>query len=179
MAIGSSSSSGSKSDSSGFSDFQNAKAVKFDFKRRHTSRVCKWIVKGIPEKNVKAAREVYKPSLKTDKTYENADIFTNPKLDETLYAALKSVRNSSATVASIDPQEESHPLVQTDSFKLIAWKLSGVPSKSASFLRTQLPSSSRPLVRIHELLTSPLGTLGEVGVLRGIKIPCRLVYPTF
>ena len=35
-----------------------------------------------------------KPSLKTDKAYQNADIFTNPKLDETLYAAFKIVRPS-------------------------------------------------------------------------------------
>ena len=30
----------------------------FFLKRQQTSRVCKWIVKGIPEKNVKTSREV-------------------------------------------------------------------------------------------------------------------------
>ena len=46
-------------------------------------------MKGLSEKDFKAAREAFQPSLKRDKKYDGSDIFTNPKLDESLYSALK------------------------------------------------------------------------------------------
>ena len=63
-------------------------------------------MKGLSEKDFKAAREAFQPSLKRDKKYDGSDIFTNPKLDESLYSALKKARNSSASVINIDPQEK-------------------------------------------------------------------------
>lgn len=101
------SSSSSSTSSSSSSDFLDTKPKKFVFKKRSSGRLAKWVVKGIPEKQVKAAREAFKPSVeKLDKRYDASNLFTNPRLDETLYAALKSVKNSSAAVANIDPQEK-------------------------------------------------------------------------
>ena len=60
---GSSSSSSSDSDSSssssksdGFSDIVDAKAKKFSLKKRKSGRLAEWMVKGIADKHVKAAR---------------------------------------------------------------------------------------------------------------------------
>ncbi|KAK4006288.1 hypothetical protein OUZ56_011442 [Daphnia magna] len=101
------SSSSSSTSSSSSSDFLDTKPKKFVFKKRISGRLAKWVVKGIPEKQVKAAREAFKPSVeKLDKRYDASNVFTNPRLDETLYAALKSVKNSSAAIANIDPQEK-------------------------------------------------------------------------
>jgi len=56
---------------------------------------------------VKLAREAFKPSVeKYSKKYDASNIFVNPKLDESLYSALKSVKNSSASVANIDAIEK-------------------------------------------------------------------------
>ncbi|KAK4006316.1 hypothetical protein OUZ56_011470 [Daphnia magna] len=89
------SSSSSSTSSSSSSDFLDTKPKKF------------WVVKGIPEKQLKAAREAFKPLVeKLNKRYDTSNLFINPRLDETLYAALKSVKNSSATIANIDPQEK-------------------------------------------------------------------------
>ena len=99
-------SSGSSSDSSNFSDILKAKAKKFGLKREKSASLSKWIMKGLSEKDVKAAREAFQPSLKRDKKNDGSDIFTNPKLDESLYSALKKARNSSASVINIDPQEK-------------------------------------------------------------------------
>jgi hypothetical protein len=63
-------------------------------------------MKGLSEKDVKAAREAFQSSLKRDKKNDGSDIFTNPKLDESLYSALKKARNSPASVINIDPQEK-------------------------------------------------------------------------
>ena len=72
------------------------------------------------------------------------------------------------------PLGESNPLVLNDSIRLVARMLSGVTSKSAAFRKTLLPSSCPPLAQIHGLPTSPPGTLGEVGVVLGRRIPCLL-----
>ena len=80
-----------------------------------SGRLAKWIVKGIPEKHMKAAREAFKPSVEkpTNKKCDASNLFTNPRLDESLYAALKSVKNSLALlVANIDPQGQSTPIHQ-------------------------------------------------------------------
>ena len=110
---GSSSSSSSDSDSSssssksdGFSDIVDAKAKKFSLKKRKSGRLAEWMVKGIADKHVKAAREVFKPSVVKDKKYDVSNLFVNRRVDETLHAALKSVKNFSASVANIDPQEK-------------------------------------------------------------------------
>jgi len=109
----SSSSSSSDSDSSstssksGFSDVEDAKVKKFIFKKHESGRLAKWLLKGIPEKHVKAAREAFKPTVeKMDKRYDASNVFTNPRLDGTLFTALQSVKNSTASVANIDPQEK-------------------------------------------------------------------------
>ncbi len=111
----STSSSSSDSDSSNssidssFSDILDAKSKKFAFKKRKSGRLAKWIVKVASEKHVKAAREAFKPSVeRLDKKYDFSNLFTNPKLDESLYAALKLVKNSSASAANIDPQEKAY-----------------------------------------------------------------------
>jgi hypothetical protein len=80
-----------------------------------SGRLAKWIVKGIPEKHMKAAREAFKPSVEkpTNKKCDASNLFTNPRLDESLNAPLKSVKNSSALlVANIDPQGQSTPIHQ-------------------------------------------------------------------
>ena len=77
------------------------------------------------------------------------------------------------------PTGESHPLVLSNSIRLIAWRLSGVASKRKAFQTKLSTSSYQPLVKIHELPTSRHGTLVEIGVLRNTKIPCRLAYPTY
>ena len=114
----SSSSSASSSDSfsSSFSDISKSKVKSFKFNKRKSSVLAKWIVKGIGEKNLKSAREAYKPDVQRDKKakYCASDLFTNPKLDETLYTAIKSVKSSSAAIANVDPLEKIYRK-QTDS----------------------------------------------------------------
>ena len=63
-------SSGSSSDSSNFSDILKAKAKKFGLKREKSASLSKWIMKGLSEKDVKAAREAFQTSLKSDKKYD-------------------------------------------------------------------------------------------------------------
>jgi hypothetical protein len=72
------------------------------------------------------------------------------------------------------PLGERHPLAQSNSFLLVAWMLSGAPSKSEAFRKALSTWSSRPLVKTQQLLINPLGTLGEIGVCRGVRIPCLL-----
>jgi hypothetical protein len=59
-------------------------------------------------KNLKAAREAYRPDVKRDKkaSVSASELFTNPKLDETFYAALKSTKNSNASMPNIDQLEK-------------------------------------------------------------------------
>lgn len=65
-------------------------------------------MKGIGEKNLKSAREAYKPNVKRDKkaSVSASELFTNPKLDESFYAALKSAKNSNASMPNIDQLEK-------------------------------------------------------------------------
>ena len=104
----SSSSSSSKSFSSTFSDIIDLKVKKFKLNKRKASVIAKWATKGVGEKNLKAAREAFKPDVKRDKKAKfcASELFTNPKVDETLYTALKAVKNSSASVANVDPLEK-------------------------------------------------------------------------
>lgn len=76
------------------------------------------------------------------------------------------------------PMGESHPLVMSDSLRLVAWKLSGVVSESRAFRTTLLSSCWDRLEPIHKLHTSPPGTLGEIGVTSGTVIPCLLASRT-
>ena len=66
-----------------------------------------------------------------------------------------------------------HPLIETGSITLTAWKLSGVISQAEAFRRTWSTCCWREYVPPHKLLTSPPGRLGVIGVLNGISIPCR------
>jgi hypothetical protein len=102
-----SSSKSNSSSKSSFSDVEDAKVKKFVFKKRESGRLAKWLLKGIPEKHVKAAREAFKPTVeKMDKKFDASNIFTNPRLDGTLFTALQTVKNSTASVSNIDPQEK-------------------------------------------------------------------------
>ncbi|XP_046647730.1 probable serine/threonine-protein kinase nek1 [Daphnia pulicaria] len=104
----SSSASSSKSFSSTFSDIIKLKSKRFEVSKRKSSVLANWIVKGIGEKNLKAAREAYRPDVKRDKkaSVSASELFTNPKLDETFYAALKSTKNSNASMPNIDQLEK-------------------------------------------------------------------------
>jgi hypothetical protein len=72
------------------------------------------------------------------------------------------------------PLGEGHPLTKDESIRLIAWRLSGVVWKSEAFRKRLSSSYWEQLVQIHTLHTSPLGSLGAVGVVNGTTIPCRL-----
>ncbi len=72
------------------------------------------------------------------------------------------------------PLGECHPLTKDNSIRLIAWRLSGVVLESAAFRRKLSNLCWGQLEAIHTLHTSPLGSLGTVGVLNGISIPCQL-----
>jgi hypothetical protein len=64
------------------------------------------------------------------------------------------------------PLGESHPLVQNDSIRLIAWKLSGSALLRAEFQKTLQPSSSPQHEKIQTLHTRALGIFGEIGATR-------------
>ena len=104
----SSSASSSKSFSSTLSDIDRLKARRFDFNKRKSSVLAGWIVKGVGEKNLKSAREAFKPNVKRDKKagVSASELFTNPKLDETFYSALKSAKSSNASMSNIDQLEK-------------------------------------------------------------------------
>ena len=70
------------------------------------------------------------------------------------------------------PMGEINPPVQNNLIRLIARRLLGVSSKNAAFWRVLSISSSRHLIKIQSLLTSPPGTLGDIVAFQGIKIPC-------
>ncbi len=72
------------------------------------------------------------------------------------------------------PLGESHLLVQDDSIRLIVWKLSGSALLRTEFQKTLQPLSSPQHERIQKLHTRALGIFGEIGVLRGKRIPCLL-----
>ena len=76
----SSSASSSKSFSSTLSDIDRLKARRFDFSKRKSSVLAGWIVKGVGEKNLKSAREAFKPNVKRDKKagVSASELFTNP-----------------------------------------------------------------------------------------------------
>lgn len=87
---------------------------KFVFKKREYGRLAKWILKGIHEKHVKAAREAFKPAVeRLDKKCDASRILTNPRLDGTLFTALQLIKISSISIANIDPEEKIYKR-QTD-----------------------------------------------------------------
>ncbi|EFX79969.1 hypothetical protein DAPPUDRAFT_244166 [Daphnia pulex] len=53
---------------------QKAKHKKFELKDEKSAIHFKWIIKGLSEKDSKAAREAFKPSLKHDKKYDGSDL---------------------------------------------------------------------------------------------------------
>jgi hypothetical protein len=67
---------------------------------------------------------------------------------------------------------ENHPLTQNNSIRLVAWRLSGIASKSKAFQSQWGTSSWKATGRPHGLHISPPSTYGEIGVFRGISIPC-------
>ena len=69
-------------------------------------------------------------------------------------------------------QGEAHPLSQRPSFRLVAWKLSGVSSQCKAFRMRWSTYSWAGFVRPHALHTSPAGTLGSIGAVGSIEIPC-------
>ncbi|EFX70981.1 hypothetical protein DAPPUDRAFT_112214 [Daphnia pulex] len=90
------------------SHINKLKSKRFEVSKRKSSVLANWIVKGIGEKNIKAAREAYRPDVKRDKkaSVSASELFTNLKLDETFYAALKSTKNSNASMPNIDQLEK-------------------------------------------------------------------------
>jgi hypothetical protein len=70
----------------------------------------------------------------------------------------------------LGPAGQQHPLA--GSLLLIAWRLSGDSSKAAAFRARWLISSWEELVTPHQLLTSPPGVVGTVGVFETTQIPC-------
>ena len=139
------SSSSFKSFSSTLSDIADFKVKKFTLSRRKASVIAKWATKGVGEKNLKAAREAFRPDVKRDKKAKfcASELFTNPKVDETLYTALKAVKNSSASVANVDPLEKIYRK-QTDTaldmakplFLLLNGKKRKRDKKDAEAIRT-------------------------------------------
>jgi len=88
------------------SEFHDAKASKFVFKK--SKFLAKSYISGIDDKHTKVAREAFKPSVeKFSKKYDASNIFANPRLDEALCSVLKSAKNSSASVANIDALEKT------------------------------------------------------------------------
>ena len=66
-----------------------------------------------------------------------------------------------------------HPLGV--SLILIAWKSSGDDFETKAFQRKLLDSYSAPTVPPRTLLISPRGTVGSIGVVNGISIPCLTI----
>lgn len=67
---------------------------------------------------------------------------------------------------------EPSPLCAKETFRLIAWKLSGNVSECKAFRTTWSNYSWPASATIPNLLTSPAGTLGRVSALGTISIPC-------
>lgn len=65
-----------------------------------------------------------------------------------------------------------HPLASGGSLRLIALKLSGDSTVSMDFRNRWSTYCWTAYVRPHQLRTSPLGTIGVLGVWNGIRIPC-------
>lgn len=65
-----------------------------------------------------------------------------------------------------------HSMVSDNSLLLIALKLSGDSSVTEGFRATWSHCSWRVTVKPHQLRTSPPGTIGVLGALKGIRIPC-------
>ena len=75
----------------------------------------------------------------------------------------------------LDPLGNPHPLLAKGSLLLAAWELSGIASKPAAF-RKKWPSFSwDEIVKPHLLATRAPGTVGLVGAVNGIRIPCLLL----
>ena len=69
--------------------------------------------------------------------------------------------------------QEPHPL--NDSLILTVWKLSGNVSETNDFRRMLSNSYLAPTVHPRNLLTSPPGTVGLIGVLNETSIPCLMI----
>jgi hypothetical protein len=95
-----------------------------------------------------------------------------PIIMELAVAGPRLLRTLSDLLTS--PLGESHPVVQDDSIGLIAWNLSGSTLLRAEFQRTLQPSSSLQHEKIQTVHTRAPGIFGEIGVLRGKRIPCLL-----
>lgn len=71
------------------------------------------------------------------------------------------------------PLGDQHPLTSNGSMRLVAWRLSGNPTVCRSF-RGMLSNSSFPVLeRPHTLPTNRPGTLGRIGAVGTVVIPCR------
>lgn len=67
------------------------------------------------------------------------------------------------------------PLVQSGSMLLIAWKLCGQISVTRAFRERWLNCSWRVHASPRTLLTSRLGTVGVIGILKNVTIPFFLL----
>ena len=71
------------------------------------------------------------------------------------------------------PLNEPHPLA--DSLTLVAWSLSGDPSRAQVFRDTCASCSWKESVEPHALRTSRHGTIGVIGAVKGVSIPCQRI----
>lgn len=71
----------------------------------------------------------------------------------------------------VSPQGCVHPLCQSSSFRMIAWKLSGIASEGKEF-RSRLSLSYWPdPAHRHSQHINRLGKLGVIGVAESVSIP--------
>ena len=73
----------------------------------------------------------------------------------------------------LDPQGNPHPLMIQGHLQLVAWSVSGQPSKVEAFQRTQLQSYVPPGGPTLKLPTLVPGTNGKDGVNKVISIFCQ------
>ena len=75
----------------------------------------------------------------------------------------------------LSSQGQTHPLIRTESLSLAAWMLSGHDTVNKEFRKKWSTFCWKQIVRPRELLRSPPGTIGLIGVLNTTKIPYQLI----
>ena len=82
----------------------------------------------------------------------------------------------SASVAIAFGQRGKKPLCSVPSFRLVAWKLSGIDTLSGDF-RQRWSSYCLEQSEITQIPhTIPAGKFGQIGVWEGVTIPCAMQF---
>jgi hypothetical protein len=68
-----------------------------------------------------------------------------------------------------------HPMFQSGSHLLVAWRISGSDTQAREFRQTLSNSCLKVSDPIHSLDTSQRGALGVIGVCRGVRIPAYVM----